>query len=388
MNKNLAVLGGSPSFMNPLEQKNYLPDWPQFTKMIDGIFSRKYYTNHGALAQELEKRLSDLLEVNHAICMTNTGIGLMIASKALGLKGKIILPAFSHISVLQAVTWAGLEPVLCDVNQETYHLNTKSLEAQIDQNTCAILGVNLFGGSCEYEKVEEISAKFSLKSYFVSSDAIGQQYGNKKIGNFGSCEIFSLHESNIINSTDGCVITTNDDFIAARLRNMRSSYGSGPRVQIEFTGNGRMSEVQAGMALATLEKFEKRSIQNKGIFKVYDNLLSKINGIEIFKPNDIIQNRNYQKLVVRINENEFGISASKLSQVLEMENIIVTKFNLYNSNFFESMNPADIPIAFALSNSLLQLPVRGIEIPEAQMICDVIHRIHNNIDGIRIQLSD
>ncbi len=388
MNKQLAIFSGSPIFNNPVRQRNYLPEWSQFTNMIDGIFDRKYYTNHGVLAQEFEKKIEGLLEVKHVICMTNTAIGLMIASKALELKEKIIVPAFSHISVSQALKWAGFEPVFCDVDKDTYHLNTSILEGLIDKNTNAILGVNLFGGSCEYEVVKEIAVKYSLKDYYISSDAIGQTYRNKKIGNFGSCEIFSLHESNIINSTDGCLITTNDDFVAARLRNIRSSYGSGPKVEIEFTGNGRMSEVQAGMALTTLEKFKNNSKQNKKIFHVYEKNLVRIDGIEIFKPSEFIHNKNYQKFIIKIRENEFGISATQLSHVLRLENIIVNSFNLYNPNLPESFNISNIPLAYDLSNSLLQLPINGITKSEAQAICDVIENIDNNIDEIRVRLAN
>lgn len=356
MNRKLAILGGTPAFDRPVKKQNYLPAWDQFASMIDGIFSRKYYTNHGPLAQELEKKLSAFFGAKHAICMTNTGIGLMIAMKALDLKGKVILPAFSDISLAQAIIWAGLEPVFCDIDESSLHLRTDLLREKIKKDTAAISGVNLFGGSCDLNEMEKIAAGFSLKQFYVSDDAIGEQYNKTKIGNFGILEIFSLHESNIINSTDGCVITTNDDHVAARLRNIRSSYGAGVTVPIDFTGNGRMSEVQAGMALLTLGEFENNRAQNQKIAEQYENALSNVEGLSVYKPQNAIDNRNYKRIIVKISSEEFGLNAAGLSKTLHAENVLVKTFARYARNPFAPFNSLqDMPAAAKAISSLLEI---------------------------------
>jgi dTDP-4-amino-4,6-dideoxygalactose transaminase len=386
MGKQLAILGGNPSFQNFAQRHNYLPVWKNFEKMVDGIYTRKYYTNHGPLAQELEKKLSAFLGVKHAICMTNTGIGLMIAIKALDLKGKVIVPAFSHISLSQAIIWADLEPVFCDVNVDMPHLNADSLNNFIEEDTCAVMGVNLFGDTCDYDGIEKVASKFSIRHYYVSDDAVGEEYKENKIGNFGSLEIFSLHESKIINSIDGCVITTNDDFVAARLRNIRSSYGSGPTVPISFTGNGRMSEVQAGMALLTLEEFEGNVKENKKTFGLYEDYLDEVEGISIYKPRNFVSNRNYQRLVIRIDENKFGVSALRLSKVFQAENICANTFIHYALNpWFPNQALSNMPNARRISSSLLELPVRKIE---PGIVCSVIKQALHDAKKINNLLND
>jgi dTDP-4-amino-4,6-dideoxygalactose transaminase len=385
MSKQLAIAGGKPAFENSLSQQNYLPEWNAFTEMIDGIFERKYYTNHGPLGQKLEKELSGFLNVKHAICMTNTGIGLMIAAKALDLKGKVIIPAFAHISLAQAIIWAGLEPVFCDVDENTFHLNANLLEKKIDKNTSAILGVNLFGGTCDYEAIKNIANNFSINHYYLSDDAIGEQYKKNIIGNFGSMEIFSLHESKIINCTNGCVITTNDDFIASRLRNIRSSYGSGPAVPIAFTGNGRMSEVQAGMGLLSMENYYNKIELNQKIALEYESNVNGIEGIEIYKPDVNITRRNYQRFVIRIDKNKFGINAPQFFKVLCAENIFVNTFEHYSINpYSPSDRLAGVLNASILSESLLELPLRET-LPD--IICAMMKQVFDNSDKIKSVLN-
>lgn len=389
MDKKPAILGGTPAFQVPVAKQNYLPDWERFTGMIDGIFSRKYYTNHGPLAQELEKKLAAFFEVKHTICMTNTGIGTMIAVKAMGLKGKVIIPAFAPPSLSQAVVWAGLEPVFCDVDENTLHLDTRLLESKIDADTVAVLGVNLFGGTCHYPEAGRIADRHGIRHFYLSTDAAGACYDGTKTGNFGSMEIFSLHESNIINSTDGCVITTNDDHIAARLRNIRSSYGAGVPVPIEFTGNGRMSEVQAGMAILTLEKYRENADNNKENFQRYESFFGSIDRDMLFRPQDIVTGRNYQRVVVRIEEKVFGMNAACLAKSLRAENIHVDTFTSYARSPFSPFDSlSGMPNALRAASSLLEFPVlSGSEL--AGRVLDVLNRIRSESKTInQLYLQD
>ncbi len=358
MNTELAIFGGKPTFEPPVQPRHLIPDWGQFEKLIDGIFDRRYYTNHGPLALEFEKKFKEFFGVRNALYMTNSGIALMITTNALGLRGNVILPAFSHVSVAQAVIWAGAQPVYCDVNRETMHLDVEMLESLIDGNTSAILGVNLFGGSCEYARIEEIAARHSIPSYYLSDDAIGEQYRNKKIGNFGKLEVFSLHESKIINAVNGCIVTCNDDLLAEKIRHIRSSYGLGKPTQVAFTGNGRMSEIVAGMALFGLEQYELHVNENKRVFEAFEKIINKVEGLYVYQPGSSISDRNYHRLIVRVDEAKFGLSAGELCKVIQAENFPVARLNHYSQNAMPPYNTLTThPNSSHLAAGLLELPM-------------------------------
>lgn len=357
------------------EQMNYLPKWEQIETMVDGIFLRKYYTNHGVLAQQFERRLQEFLHVENAICMTNTGIGIMIASKALQLRGSIIIPAFAPPMIVQAFKWAGLRPILCDVDRHTYHLNTELLKTLIEEDTSAIVGINLFGGMCDHERIEELSERKNLKTIYISSDAIGQESGLKTVGGAGSCEIFSLNDSRIINCADGCVISTNDNVLASRLRNMRSSYGSGKKVQIEFTGNGRMSEIQAGIGLLSFDNLKTNIELNEAVYDRFDERIKAIDGIEQYKIGPNIKALNYQIIVLDINRAECGFDSTYLFDELSKHGVEMLNLEPYDLGNFNGCEKSANRVARTLTTSLLAIPSRGIELEDVDRICSIISNL-------------
>ena len=358
MNTVPALLGGAATFEHPVKNAHVLPSWSQFEELVGGIFDRRYYTNHGPLALAFEKSFAEFFGVRNALYMTNSGIAAMIASRAIEVKGKVILPAFSHITMAQAVIWAGGEPVYCDVHRDTMHFDLGELERLVDSGTKAIFAANLFGGTCDCDEVDQIASKYNVPVYYLSDDAIGSQYKDRKVGNFGKLEIFSLHESKIINAVNGCVVTCNDDDLAEKMRHLRSSYGLGKPTPVEFTGNGRMSEIVAGMALLGLEKFETNVQQNQQIRDLYQDVFSSTPGIRLYEPAAAVTRRNNHRVVAQINKAEFGLSGSELHGALLAENIQVSMLN----NFAQStIAPYEMlkkyPVSMELRESILEFPL-------------------------------
>ena len=124
----LAVLGGAPALAKPLPVGQlHFPAWSAYETAMRELFERQYYTNHGPLVQRFEAALRERLSVRHVVCVTNATIGLMMAVDALDLSGKVIVPAFTFIATVQAMSWAGLEPVFCDVDPATFRLEDSNL---------------------------------------------------------------------------------------------------------------------------------------------------------------------------------------------------------------------------------------------------------------------
>ena len=135
----LAILGGRPEYSEPLHVGQlYAPPWDEFKDQFDGIFRRRYFTNHGPLVSQLEKDLSEFLNCQ-AICVTNGTLGLMVALKSLGLSGKVIVPSFTFPATVQALYWAGIEPVFCDVDYDTHAISAEHISPLITEEVTGIL---------------------------------------------------------------------------------------------------------------------------------------------------------------------------------------------------------------------------------------------------------
>lgn len=146
--KDLAFFGGQPLFdsMLPVGQIN-VPEYECFEALVNDVFDRKYYANHGKLTLEFEEKFSELSRVKNSIAVTNGTVAISMAAKALNLPlmSKIIVPSFTFIGTVQALPWAGLEPVFADIDLDTHTITSKTVAPLLNQkNISAILGVHLW----------------------------------------------------------------------------------------------------------------------------------------------------------------------------------------------------------------------------------------------------
>jgi dTDP-4-amino-4,6-dideoxygalactose transaminase len=381
--KGFALFGALPAFEKPLPVAQlYFPSWEQYAAAMCGIFERRYYTNQGPLACQLEEQLQQFLGVKHAICVANGTIGLMMAAEALNLKGKVILPAFTFVASAQSLSWCGIEPVFCDVNPLTHHMTPANLEKCMDSGVTGIMGVNLWGGTCDPDAITEFARRQTLSVYFDSAHAFGCAVNNIKVGNFGSVEIFSFHATKIVTATEGGCLCTNDDDLAARLRNIRSGYGAGRPVDVLKTANGRMSEAQAAVALMSLKDFPRNQQNNWRLRQSYEVRLNSIPGICVVKPSGVSFS-NYQYLVCEVDERLLGFSRDVLLTLLNAENVLCRRYfypGLHRTVEYISRQQMDadlLPVTDHLCATCLQLPIGAMVTLEAvEVICDIVQRAH------------
>lgn len=392
--ETLAILGGGAAFDKPLPVGQlYFPSWDRYKSAMHGIFQRKYYTNQGPLVQELEHKLERFLGVKNVICVTNGTIGLMMASEAMMLSGKVILPSFTFIASAQALAWAGIDPVFCDIDPNTHQLDVDKLDALIDNDVTAIMGVNLWGGACDTVRLEKYAQARNLKLFFDSAQAFGSMVGETSVANFGSVSVFSFHATKVVSATEGGCLATNDDALAAKLRNIRSSYGAGAPVPVVKTSNGRMSEAQAAIALMSLEDFPQNQSKNEMLFNKYKKCLKDLPGIELIHPAGVTFS-NYQYVVCEIDEKAFGMGRDTLLTILNADNIIARRYfypGVHRSVGFESKYQQDansLTVTEEVCESAIQFPI-GALVDESAVdkICGIIALIQENSEYLNAFLG-
>lgn len=227
---------------------DYRPGWDRVEAMLDGILARQYYTNHGPLAQALEARVAALRGVGHAIAVTNPAIALVMVIEASSLAGSVALSALAPRRCAQAVTWAGLQPRFCDVSPAG-GMTVSTVRAGIGPDTSAILSLcePSDGAAGPEDASDELAALAAGRGLaLIRDEAFGE--GRRGVG------LMTLPGQG--DDAGAACILTGDAGLAARLRNIRSSYGAGRPVAVARTANGRLSEAQAAMALLSLETAE------------------------------------------------------------------------------------------------------------------------------------
>jgi dTDP-4-amino-4,6-dideoxygalactose transaminase len=391
---DLAIFGGerSSNTVMPVGQFNF-PEWERIENMCEGVFERHYFTNHGVLAQALEKKLCSYLNVRNAVTLTNESISIMYVATALGLNGKVVVPALAPPSTVQSLIWCGLEPVFCDVDSDTFLVTPDLVRSVLEQQTVsAVLATHLWGEVCDTVGFDRLAEEYDIPVFYDASHAFGCSADNEHtIGGNGSAEILSFNASNVLNAGEGGVVATDDDDLAEKLRNLRSSYGRLENVDIPVNGDGRFSELQAGLALLSLEDLEKNIESNRSRKLRYREGLKSIEGVETLF-DDVETKGNHQWIVVRITEADFGMGRNELADVMLAENIRLEKpcaNGAYNFLFHADLYMPVLPVAESAFNNVLLLPSgEEVTLEFVDLICSIISIAHLNAKKITNKLND
>ncbi len=323
--RDWALHGGAPAFRLPLPAgQRAFPEWSRYEAAMRDIFERQYYTNHGPLARRLEQRLAQTLSARHAVCVTNGTIAMVMAAEALGRKGRVLVPATAASATLQALIWAGHTPVPCDVDPTTGQVVSTMLAARLDADVVGAVIVDPWGGCCDATPLRDWAAQHGLPLLFESTQAFGGDVDGRPLRCDGLTRVLSFHADEVFNTADGGCIVTDDDELAARLRNIRSSYGAGDPVEVVKTSNGRMSEAQAAIGLLNLDDLPMRLARNRVRAGLYRERLAGVPGLRCIEPAGVSAS-NHQFVAYEIDAVGFGMPAARLQSLLSAENVGVRR---------------------------------------------------------------
>jgi dTDP-4-amino-4,6-dideoxygalactose transaminase len=364
---DLAVSGGRPAFENGLHVgRPNIGDRLKFAQRVDDILDRRWLTNGGQYVEEFERRIDELLALEHCVAMCNATVGLEIAIRALGLKGEVIVPSFTFVATANALQWLGITPVFCDVDRQTHLLDPDKVEQLITPLTSGIIGVHLWGRPCNIESLTEIARRRGLKLLFDSAHAFGSSYQGRMLGCFGDAEVFSFHATKFLNSLEGGAVVTNDAALAHKMRLMRN-FGFSTYDKTDSVGvNGKMNEVSAAMGLTNLESMDEFIAVNRKHYEQYKDMLSGLEGISLISY-DKNEHSNYQYVVLEVDEGKSGISRDQLLAVLHAENVLARRYFYPGCHRMEPYRTLYANVQFSLSETEY-LAERVLTLPTGQAI--------------------
>jgi len=392
---DLGLFGGEPAFKETLHVgRPNIGSRERLLARINDMLDRRWLSNNGPFLLELEQKLADLLGVKHCVVMTNATIALEIAARALGLHGEVIVPSFTFVATAHALQWQEITPVFCDVDPRTHNIDPAKIENLVTPRTTGILGVHVWGRPCDIEALNSIAHKHHLRLLFDAAHAFACTHRGQMIGGFGDAEVFSFHATKFFNTFEGGAITTNNDELAQRMRNMRNFGFAGLDTVIDIGTNGKMSEISAAMGLTSLESLEEFIGVNYHNYRVYVAGLDGIPGIQLIQY-DPHEKNNYQYIVVEIDERTAGLNRDMLVKILHAENIRVRRYfypGCHQMEPYRSYFPNAglvLPETEKLTQRALQLPTgTALSEMEIEKICKIIRFVIANASEIQERLAN
>lgn len=355
--------------------KPFLPPQEEYNKYLTGIWKRNWLTNMGPLANELELKLKEHLNVNHLLFVTNGTIALQMAIKALDLKGEIITTPFSFVATTSSIVWEGCKPIFVDIDKDSLNIDPNKIEEVITENTTAILATHVYGNPCDVIAIENIAQKHNLKVIYDGAHAFGVQVNGKSIFEYGDISICSLHATKLYHSGEGGLIITKDPVLLKKLAYTRNFGLKGPEAFAELGINGKNSELHAAMGLVNLNYFREIHDNRKRVSERYDEKLKNLRAKKPFWHQNASLNYAYYPMVFE--------SEELMMRCIEKlkANEIFTRRYFYPSlaNSLPYLEPKELEVTDKTANKVLCLPFyHDLSIEEVDLICRLLLRVQNN----------
>lgn len=258
-------------------------------KYVTECIETGWISSEGPFISRFEEAFASYIGSKHGIAVSNGTAALDIAVAALGIGpgDEVIMPTFTIISPALQVVRSGAKPVLVDSDPLTWNMDVAQIEAKITPKTKAIIVVHIYGLPVNMDPVMEICKKYDIKLIEDAAEVHGQTYKGKKCGTFGDISTFSFYPNKHITTGEGGMVLTNDATLAARCRKLRNLAfeTDKPRfVHYELGWNYRMTNLQAALGLAQLEKIEFHIEKKRMIGRMYQEKLSGIEGFQLPLP--------------------------------------------------------------------------------------------------------
>jgi perosamine synthetase len=206
-----------------------------------------------------------------------------VAALRLGPGDEVILPTFTIISCAAAVVRAGAVPVVVDCDPHTWNMDVYQVRARIGPRTRAIMPVHLYGLPVDMDPLLQLAREHGLAIIEDAAEMHGQTYKGQPCGSFGDISTFSFYPNKHVTTGEGGMIVTDSDELAERCRSLRNlCFVAGRRfVHEELGWNFRMTNLQAALGLAQLERLDEFAARKRAMGARYQDLLGDLVDIEI-----------------------------------------------------------------------------------------------------------
>lgn len=262
-------------------------------KYLEECIRSGWISSEGPFVERFEAGMAAITGRKHAIAVCNGSAALEAAVAALQLQpgDQVVMPSFTIISCVAAVLRNNCTPLFVDSDPVSWNMDTGKLAEKIkdeierkgNRRLTAIMVVHTYGLPVDMAPVLELAERYSLKIIEDAAEAHGQTYNGRPCGSFGEISTFSFYPNKHITTGEGGMLLTDDDQLAARCRSLRNLFFQGEKrfVHEELGYNFRMTNLQAAVGVAQLERLDEFTARKRMMGKRYTELLAGCDALEL-----------------------------------------------------------------------------------------------------------
>lgn len=294
-------------------------------KYVLDCLNSTWISSSGRYVERFEIEFAKYCGARYATSCCNGTAALHLALLACGIKAgdEVIVPDMTYIASANAVGYCGARPVLIDCVKDTWNIDPSAIERSITSLTRAIIVVHLYGHSCDMGAILALAAANNLFVIEDAAEAIGTQYERRQVGALGDIGIFSFFGNKTITSGEGGAIVTNNKQLWKKARILKNQ-GMSPSRRYWFPTVGynyRMTNIQAAIAVAQLERVDWHLAKRRRVANWYYEHLEELSGrivLPIERPNT---RHGFWMFSIRLKSSYRGITRDKLIKLLALDGI-------------------------------------------------------------------
>ena len=352
-------------------------------KYITECIETNWISAKGEFVERFQDGFSDFCNTEYGIAVCNGTVAIHLALLALGLSegDEVIVPSLTTVATINPVVYCGAKPVFVDSEPDTWNIDSKKIEEKITPHTKAILVVHLYGHPCDMDPIMKISDEYGIPIIEDAAEAHGAMYKNRIVGGIGHIGCFSFYANKIITTGEGGMVVTNNPEYAEKMRSLKDlAYGVGTNrfVHSAIGYNYRMTNMQAAIGLAQLEKIEDYIKARKNVAKTYNRFLKDCNKVDL-PPEKKWAKNVYWMYTILVNKN------AKISR-----DELIVKLKEKGIDTRPAFHPAHLHVIYTRYTKNVELPIsedigaKGINLPSSNSLND--EDIKYITDSIREEL--
>jgi len=274
-------------------------------RMVEEVLNTGWL-GEGEYTSRFEEAICTLTGSSHAIAV-NTGtsaLHLSLLAMGVGSGDEVILPSLTFASDPMAVLMCGAKPVFCDIDPETLNLDASKIPELLTERTKAIMPTDYAGVPCDTETMKIAVGESEVRIIRDASHSFGARRGERYLGieDHEDAVCFSFDPIKNLTCGEGGAVLTNENTVADSLR-IKKGLGIERGAWLEYSAEKmndqvvtsmgyryHMSNVNAAIGLAQLERLREMTDKKQRIARLYDALLADIKEVSVFK-------RNYDNVV-------------------------------------------------------------------------------------------
>ena len=271
----------------------------------------------GRFIADFERRFAEYCECAYGVAVSSGSTALHLAMATIGIQSgdEVLVSACTNIASGNGIVLQGGVVIPVDSEPDTWNMNPALLKTLITPRAKAILPVHIYGHPVDMGPVLQTARQHELWVVEDCAEAHGALYQGKKVGSLGDMGCFSFYANKVITTGEGGMITTNNADLAEKARLLRNLAFTKPRFRHEEVGfNYRLTNLQAAIGVAQLERIEEIIETKRAIARKYSGLLADVRGLRL--PVEKRYARNVYWMYGIVVDPEFGMTRDQLSAAL------------------------------------------------------------------------